>query len=315
MYAWKSLLKSDASEWLLEDENPSIRYFALRWLLDKAEDDPEVVLASQAIAESEPVQKFLTKQHPEGYWSDPRPLHGTRHTLLLMWLGYKGNGQIDKAIDYRIDGCMDEDGAFSITLKDRKVLLPCHGANFLGELLWYGYQEHPITKKLLNWLVQIQGDDGVWPCVSKLRPFSCMWATADVLRAYRDVPAEWLTPQIEESRILATELFLNSGLYQYKTTKSDPRWLKFGFPLRYDSDILDVLGILAPYIEPDDERIQPGLKIILEKQDDAGRWPCEKLPQGGKWMERFFKFEELGEPSKWVTLHAYKMLKTLYREN
>ena len=168
------------------------------------------------------------------------------------------------------------------------------------------------TQRLLHWLVQIQGEDGIWPCLFKVKPFTCTWATVDVLRAYQDLPSEWVTPQITESRRLAMEQLLNSGLYQYGKGKPSPKWLKFGYPLRFDSDILEVMELLAPYVKPDEGRIQAGLKIILQKQDDAGRWPCEKHPQGCHWMESFVKFDEIGKPSKWVTLHALKMLKTLY---
>jgi hypothetical protein len=103
-------------------------------------------------------------------------------------------------------------------------------------------------------------------------------------------------------------------LYQYGKAKPSQRWFEFGFPLQWDTDILEVLGLLAPYIAPDEERIQPGLSLILEKQDDTGRWPCEKHPKGGGWMKKYFDFDEIGQPSKWVTLHAMKMLKTLYEE-
>jgi hypothetical protein len=316
MKNWKSLLKADPTEWLLEDNNPSVKYFSLRWLIGKPENDVEVVSASQAIAQSEPVKVLLRRQRPEGYWgTDTRPHHGTRRNLLLLkWLGYQGDEGVKKAMDYRINGCLKEDGTYGIDLKGRTVELPCHGADLLGQMLWFGYKGDQRALKLLGWLVQIQGEDGVWPCVSKLRPFSCLWATADVLRVYRDLPVEWLTPQIVESQRLSIEQFLNSKLYQYGKAKPSPRWFEFGFPLQWDSDILEVLGLLAPYISPDEERIQAGLRFVLEKQDGAGRWPCEKHPKGGGWMKKFIDFDEIGQPSKWVTLHAMKMLKALYEE-
>jgi hypothetical protein len=73
------------------------------------------------------------------------------------------------------------------------------------------------------------------------------------------------------------------------------------------------LGLVAPYASPDDERIQESLHIILSKQDESGRWPCETQPKGGKWIEKFVPLEEIGQPSKWVTLHALRMLKRLYK--
>ena len=318
MTHWKSPLKNDPTDWLLEESNPSVRYFALRWLLDRPESDPEVVAAGQAIAQSAPIQKILKRQRPEGYWgSDPRPHHGTRGYLnLLMWLGYKGDGAVRKAMDYRLDGCIQEDGAYGFEIKGRTVFLPCHGADLLRLMLWYGYADDPRTRKLLDWLLSIQHQEGGWPCVSKVKTHSCFWATAGVLRAWRDLSSEWVTPQIEESRRRAVELFLDSGLYKHHREwgKPSPRWFQFGFPLQWDSDILEVLELVTPYVTPDDERIQEGLAMVLEKQDEKGRWPCEKHPKGGKWMQKFVDLEEIGRPSKWVTLHASKMLKNLYRE-
>ncbi len=313
----QSLLNEEIMGWLLDESDPSIRYFALRWLLEKPTDDPDVVAASQAIAESEPIQKILKRQKPAGYWgSDSRPHHGTRGTLLLlMWLGYQGNGSLSRAMEYRINGCLQENGAYGIELKGRTVLLPCHGADLLRLMVWYGYQEDPRTRKLLEWLVDIQDQDGVWPCISKLRPFSCMWATAVALRAFRDLPVALRSARVEKSRRQAVDRFLNSGLYRYGRGKPSPRWFIFGFPLQFDSDILEVLDLVAPYVAPDDERIQEGLDLVLGKRDADGRWRCEKQPKGGRWMQQFVELEEIGQPSKWVTLHALKMLKTLYSES
>jgi hypothetical protein len=78
MERWKTLLNADATDWLLEDTNPSVKYFCLRWLLDKPEDDMAVVSTSEAIAQSDSVKKLLRRQRPEGYWgTDTRPHHGT----------------------------------------------------------------------------------------------------------------------------------------------------------------------------------------------------------------------------------------------
>ncbi len=314
MKDWKSLLNDDPTDWLLEESNPSVRYFTLRWLLDLAEDHPDVERTAGQVAESAPIQKLLGSQRPGGYWgSDSRPFQGTqRYLLIMMWLGYQGEAGIGRAMEYLINGCLLDDGAFAIELKDRMVKLPCHGANLLRMMFWAGYEEDPRTKALLDWLVDIQKDDGVWPCVSKLRPFSCLWATADVLRAYRDLPSKWVSPAIEESRQLAIQLFLDSNLVRYAKERTSPRWFVFGFPLRFDSDILEVLELIAPYVSPEQEEIQEGLRLVLDKQDSNGRWPCEKHPKGGKWMTKFIEFEEIGQPSKWVTLHAMRMLKILH---
>jgi hypothetical protein len=316
MRNWKSLLNRDATDWLLEEPNPSVRYFALRWLLAKSERDKDVVSARQAIGQSAPIQKIVERQRPEGYWgSDARPHHGTRGPLmLLLWLGAPKSAAIEKAMNYCLAGCLLENGAYGIRLKGRMVLLPCHGAEFLRLMLQYGYTDDPRSRNLLNWLVGTQQADGVWRCPSKVKPFPCLWATADILRAFRDLPRSWLTASVKAARDRAVELFLNSALCQYGKHKPSLDWFRFGYPLRWTSDVLDVLESVAPYVTPGDQRIRDGLSLVLSKQDSEGRWACEKRPKGGKWIEAYIELEKVGEPSKWVTLHVYRMLQTLFAQ-
>lgn len=321
MRAWKSLLHADATEWLLEESDPSVRYFALRWLRDQPEKSAEVVRAQWAIAHSAPVRKIVEGQRPEGYWgSDRRPDSGTRGPLmLLLWLGAPRNEAIRKAMEYRINGCLLPNGAYAIEIKERSIVVPCHGAEMLALMIRYGYVADPRAHKLLDWLLSTQEPDGVWACPPKRSHFPCMWATADVLRALRDLPPRWETARVREARQRTVELFLNSRLCQYHKQKVDPRWLQLGFPLAFTSDILDVLESVAPHVSPTDERIQEPLEMILAKQDKRGRWACEKHPQGssgGKWIDRYVTLDEIGAPSKWVTLHALRTLRLLYaKEN
>lgn len=313
---WKSLLNRDSTDWLLQESNPHVRYFALRWLLGEPKRSKPVVETERAIARSEAVRKISERQRPSGGWGpDPRPHHSTRGPLmLLLWLGAPVSDTIRKAMDFCIEGCLLESGAYGVRFKGKMVYLPCHGGDLLQLMLRYGYTDDPRCRKLLNWLVGIQQEDGVWPCISKTKPFPCMWATADVLRAFRDLPARLITPQVAASFDLAVELFLNSNLCSYRNRKATPDWFQFGFPLLYTSDVLEALELVAPYVSPDEPRIQNALGLILKKQDKEGRWPCEKRPRSGKWFEEYITLEKMNEPSKWVTLHAMRMLKLLYKE-
>jgi hypothetical protein len=312
---YRSFLNDDPTPWLLEPSNPSVRYFALKWLLDKPEGDSAVSAARAAISRSEPVHKIIAAQRPEGYWgSDPHPHKTYGHLSLLHWLGHQGNGAVRKAIDYRIAGCLNAEGAYVMELKGRAAFLPCHGGDLLRQMLRFGYREDPRTRSLLEWLLKVQEHDGVWMCISKKTPLPCLWATADVLRALQDLPIGWRDSRVIEAQERAVETFLKSKLYRYPgaRTKVSDRWFKFGYPLRWDSDVLEILELIAPFVDPDDDRIQEGLSLVMGKQDGHGRWSCEKRPKGGKWMGKFITFEPIGEPSKWVTLHALHMLKRLY---
>lgn len=66
-------LSGDPLPWLLEPDpnNPGIRYFAWRDLLDRPEDNPEVRQARADIMKMGPVPVILEAQHPDGYWVNP----------------------------------------------------------------------------------------------------------------------------------------------------------------------------------------------------------------------------------------------------
>ncbi|MCB0052744.1 MAG: hypothetical protein KDE24_24740, partial [Caldilinea sp.] len=52
-------------------------------------------------------------------------------------------------------------------------------------------------------------------------------------------------------------------------------------------------------------RLRPALELLLSKRDKQGRWRMEYSYNGKTWVE----IERKGEPSKWVTLRAVRVLK------
>ena len=65
---WKSVLRADPTDWLLEGDDPSVRYFALTDILGRPESAPEVKEVKAQIMESGPVSRILARQTDEGYW-------------------------------------------------------------------------------------------------------------------------------------------------------------------------------------------------------------------------------------------------------
>jgi len=66
-------LNGDSLSWLLETDpdNPGPRYFALRDLLGRPEDDPAVIAARSAVMAAGPVPAILDAQYPAGFWIKP----------------------------------------------------------------------------------------------------------------------------------------------------------------------------------------------------------------------------------------------------
>lgn len=318
MEEWKRLLRDNPTAWLLEEDDPSVRNFTLVRLLDRREDDPDVRAAREAINHSHQVRAILDAQRPAGYWDrDKRPYHGvSKHLIVLEHLGYQGHDErVDKAIEYLFANAQMDDGAFSSDKFEggRSAVIPCFIANAVRLLHWFGYGEDPRTVKALDSLLRTQGDDGGWLCSERVKKtHACFWATAKALRALEALPADQQTAQVTEAVQRAVSLLLDNGLYRHHREfgKVSTSWFQFARPLFASTDVLEVLALVAPFVSPDDQRIQEGLNIVLEKQDERGRWPTEReIP-----LRKTFPipFETVGPPSKRVTLDALNMLRQLY---
>ena len=318
MEEWKSLLRDDPTAWLLEECNPAVRYFALSTLLDREGGDPEVMATREAINQSEPVNRLLNAQGPAGYWDrDKRPYHGvSKHLIALEFLGYSGaDARVQKAIEYLFANAQLGDGAFTAgeLEQGRRGVIPCFAANAVHFLHWFGHGEDEPTHRALNYLLQSQRDDGGWLCSERVKKtHACFWATAKALRALEALPADQQTTEVQVSRQRAVNLFLDNNLYRHHSEfgKVSPSWFQFARPLFASTDVLEVLELVAPFVSPDDERIQEGLQLVLGKQDSYGRWPAERQIPVKKTFP--IPFEEEGQPGKWVTLSALSMLKRLY---
>jgi len=320
---WKSLLKKDRTEWLLEASEPSLRYWTLKWLLDRDDADPELLEAQRALRASAPVQRLLADQRPEGYWgADPEAHAGTRAELhLLHWLGLDGGEPALKAAGYLAQGCLEVNGAYRYTMpgSGREILLPCHGAELARFMLRFGLARDLRLKKLVDWLLSLQKSSGAWPCPSRSAAPSCLFATALFLRlveelrkdreVFEDDANRWAL--IRKASTAAADLFLTGGFARAAGNRPTQRWYSFGFPLQWDSDVLELLRLVAPHSSLDDPRIAEPLGLVMSKQRRDGTWASEKEPKGGKWMVRYVHLDPLGSSSKWVTLAAYRSLKAL----
>ncbi len=88
-------------------------------------------------------------------------------------------------------------------------------------------------------------------------------------------------------------------------TKPSRSWFRFGFPLFYVTDVLQNLEALTRLGFGSDPRLASAMDLVLGKQDQDGRWKMEYTYNGKTWVD----IEEKGQPSKWVTLRALRVLK------
>ena len=120
MAGWTRILKADPTEWLLQDNNPSVRYLTLTDILERGRNDPEVKRARADIMRTGVVPRILGKQ-TDGRWNGPGRFYRDKYKgtawQLIMLAELEADGRdrrIRAAGDY-ILGCSQdpESGGFA----------------------------------------------------------------------------------------------------------------------------------------------------------------------------------------------------------
>ncbi len=334
MNNFKSVLKADPTSWLLEKDNPSVRYFTLRYILDKPDSNPELQEAKQEIMGNGLVPAILAKQKEEGYWEDPDKFYTAKYKgtvwqlLILAELGADiTEVKIKKACEFILNNSQDkESGGFAYSSSARKSggrhseVIPCLTGNMVWSLIRLGYLEDPRTKAGIKWIISYQRfDDGIketpkgWPydrlkaaCMGK---HTCHMGAVKALKALAEIPENKQSTEIKKTIEKGTEYILKHNIYKRSHNLdriAKPGWLKFGFPLMYQTDTLEILRILTQ-LGYKDERMEEGIDLLISKQDDRGRWKLENT-FNGRYQVRI---EQKGKPSKWITLNVLRVLKNL----
>jgi hypothetical protein len=336
MDAWKSVLRADPTGWLLEAENPSVRYFALRELCDRPQDDPEVQQVRREIMQRGPVPALLERQAPGGYWGKPEDFYvrakyrGTVWTFqLLAELGADGDdARVRRACEFVLSASQHrESGGFAYQSSpleggDPQGVIPCLTGNMLFALIRFGCLDDPRVQAGLAWILRYQrldDKDGPapsgWPYDGRFNCWgrhTCHLGVVKALKALAEIPPEARTGEIDAMIQRICEYLLIHRIYQsshHPGKVAMPRWLEFGFPRFYQSDIVEILLLLAR-AGWRDARMQPAIDVLLSKQNEQGRWMLEE-----SYNDRMLvRVERQGQPSKWVTLWALRALKGYFSE-
>ena len=331
----KLILKADPTDWLLEKNNPSVRYFTLKYILKKPENDLELQETKLEIMKAGLVPAILAKQKKEGYWEIPEKFYTAKYKgtvwqiLILTELGADiTNINIKKACEFILNYSQDpESGGFAHSTSVRtgggrhSEVIPCLTGNMVWSLIRLGYLDDSRVERGINWITRYQRfDDGMqesikgWPydrlkaaCFGK---HTCHMGAVKALKALTEIPENKRSSEVKNTIEKGAEYMLKHHIYKRSHDPSfvaKPGWLKFGFPLMYQSDALEVLGILTE-LGYRDKRMQEAIDILVSKQDEQGRWKLENTFNG-----RFqVNIEQKGAFSKWITLNSLRVLQRFY---
>jgi hypothetical protein len=334
--SWKDQLKGDPLPWLLEPESAGVRYLAMRDLLDLPEDDPQLSAARRAAHQTGPISDILAQMEDGGYWVkpgagyNPKYRSGVWSLILLAQLGgrIQEDVRIERACQHLIENALAPGGQFS-TSGTPFTTIDCLQGNLCWALVEMGFDD-PRLGSAYDWMARSVTGEGVASQEDKMAPLryyaykcgplfacganyglSCAWGGSKVMLAFSRLPAERRTPLIETAIQAGVDFLFSTdpAIADYPsggTGKPSKNWWKFGFPVFYVTDTLQVVEALVALGYAKDPRLANALKLIKDKQDDLGRWSLEYEYTGKTWVD----FGAKKQPNKWVTLRALNVLKS-----
>lgn len=318
-------------DWLLEPDNPSVRYLALTELLGRPESDSEVREARAAIMQRGVVPALLDRQEEGGHWGRLASFYTAKYRgtvwQLLVLAEHRADGsdeRVRRACEVVLGQSQDpEGGGFSHRASQRgdgglpSGVIPCLTGNMVWALWRLGCGDDDRVRRGVDWLVRhLRFDDGDGAPPDE-RPYkgweicygrhSCLMGVVKGLKALAEVPPDRRSANVTRTIDAATELLLVHHVYKRSSDPSKvakPGWTRFGFPRMYQTDALEMVSLLLR-LGCRDPRMQEAVDLIRSRRRPDGRWLLQDTFNGKFVVD----VEAKGEPSKWITFQALSALR------
>jgi hypothetical protein len=304
------------TEWLL-DSDPAIRWQVLRDL----EDAPaEAVLAERArITHEGWGAELLAREDEDGQWDggalfprgwrfgngQPQPWSATEPTLtLLLLFGVDPSEQrVRWAVEQVRANCRWEHAGQPFFEGEVE---PCINGRTVALGAYFGQDVEPVVARLLT----EQLEDGGWNCEAENGSVrSSFDTTINVLEGLlAHERATGGTAESAAARRRGEEYLLLRSLFRRRSTGEivNGAWLQFSFPPRWHYDVLRALDYFRAAGDPPDPRVDEAIQLVRSKRRPDGAWPLENTYPG---KVQFQLEAGDGQPSRWNTLRALRVLK------
>ena len=319
----------DPVSWLL-DSDPAISWQALR---DVTDASPEAVTAMRARVAHEGIgAEILAAQASDGAWRRDGAPVWLPTLFTLLFLRATGVDPADPVVESAVarlearwrwndyPGCWDlrpadfgpAPAGTSFGCKPGGNPLfegeeePCINGGVLALGAYFGRPNEILARRLVG----EQLDDGGWNCEAPKSTRSSFHTTICVLEGLLEYEraAPHIVPGIAAARRRGEEYLLERALFRRLSTGevANPEFLEFAFPPRYHYDVLRALDYFRNSGVQPDARTGDALRLLESRRQPDGRWLLdaaydEALP---------FPFSEsVGNPSRWNTLRALRVLR------
>ena len=311
-------------DWLLEESQPAVRCRALIDLLGRRADDPEVRKARSRIARVGWAAEQLRSLGPKGFWERREPRNVSEYVDFLYFPPFLStNWRALVVAELGLDSTHPSIRKIAERLFEYKLRTSspfnfyheevCISANCARTLTRFGYGDDPRVRRLFDWLIEDQREDGGWNCSAGTPGTLDAW---EALAAFATVPKASRSPSMVRAIERGAEFYLDRALF--KEGKRYAPWFRFHYPNHYFYDVLVGLDVLTQLGYAGDRRLRPALEILREKRRRDGKWLLDQQhPDLGPGLKiysdmkkvRPLVIEPAGAPSKMVSLRALTVLR------
>ena len=167
----------------------------------------------------------------------------------------------------------------------------------------FGYADDFRVRKLYDWLVEDQREDGGW---NGEQGAPGTVDTSEPLAAFAALPKSKRSPKIERAIEKGAEFYLEQRLPGKGQPPPERLWLHY--PTHYCYDILVGLDILTELGFGGDRRLRPTIEILTKKHRSNGTWFLDR-PHPDPQSPKPLVIEQTEKPSRWITLKSLRALK------
>ena len=334
---------------LLMDPSPCLRYLILKELLNRPDDDSEVIELFKLREEDPLVKELIKLQKPNGSWDSFSTIRIESKnnlqitSIVLQRLGFLGFDSsfapVRKAAEFMFIKQQDE-GSWPMprrnTLLDEEIgyqMMPVQTAIPLLGLVMTGYSTDKRVEKSFNWLLEQKLDDGAWPVgisagnyggIAGYRhlahsKFGCRSNTTAVLSclAYHPKRASSNEAKRALDLILGTSTKLKNTL-GFTIARLFGLEKSFGwitFMAKFDIvHLLNLCWRVGASIN--DERIAEFISFINNEQGKYGLWENIKYPRVSRWLsfDLLRSLSKLDFNEEWISLEPPTPFQAYYKK-
>ncbi len=301
-------------DWLLDEENPSVRYRTLVELLDENPDAPTIRKLKAQIPGSNQAERIFSKMHPDGYWEYKGVGANVDYVDFITThfnLSFLAELGLDKS-DPRVALAAERYLCLTKPDGDYSRHMSCLYAYNIRTFIMLGYRDDPRVRKTVELMLSTSRHDGGYLCdmhegKRKVRPVrSCINGSTKALMAFAMLPDLWGHPR---SRKLV-DYFLRRGAIYRTDSPGVPANRSSNimvFPFHWRSNLLESAYALAAMGYGTRPELDDMWKAFESKKDKESRYVLDWDPP-----RCYFKTGKRGQANKWVTVYAYLALK--YKE-